>query len=304
MVWGILVVTMAAAAQQPAPVSEAELSQHLTTVRAQLVNPALDLGRRETLAMDMAATLDRAAQSASDPELRRKRWGEAIDLIDRFTRENPDAGLVRQLRFQAAVFRWAQAQTWVRAVAFEPANPRHRERAIALLDDAIERLRAISTIGDRTTLGENLRFRLAQALADRAELEPAGSEARRRREGEAMDLLEKPATELGLAGYWHLLKAELLLRTGKPAEARQAARRGPPGQTGASGGRDPRGPDPAADRREAIRRGPPGGRGLAYQRRRQGAVEGPDPPGPARPYAGGGGASTYRTRSSSGRSAG
>jgi hypothetical protein len=221
MVWGILVVTMAAAAQQPAPMSEDELSQHLTTARAQLANPALDLGRRESLALDMAGTLDRAAQSAADPELRRKRWGEAIELIDQFTRANREAGLERQLRFQAAVFRWAQAQTWARAAAFEPANPRHRERAIALLDDTIERLRSISAIGDRTTLGENLRFRLAQAMADRAELEPSGSEGRRRREGEAMDLLETPATELGLAGYWHLLKAELLLRTGNPAEARR-----------------------------------------------------------------------------------
>jgi hypothetical protein len=221
MVWGILVVTMAAAAQQPAPMSDAELSQHLTTVRAQLVNPALDLGRREALAQDMAGTLDRAAQSTVDPEVRRNRWGEAIDLIDQFTRANPEAGLERQLRLQAAVFRWAQARTWIRAAAFEPANTRHPERAIALLEDAIERLRSISAFGDRTTLGENLRFRLAQAMADRAEIEPAGSEGRRRRENEAMDLLEKPPTELGLAGFWHLLKAELLLRTGNPAEARR-----------------------------------------------------------------------------------
>ena len=118
-----------------------------------------------------------------------------------------------------AVFRWAQAQTWVQAAAFEPAEPGHRERAIALLDDAIERLRSISTIGDRTTLGDNLRFRLAQALADRAELEPADSDDRRRRDDEAMDLLTQPATELGLAGYWHLLKADLWLRAGKPDEA-------------------------------------------------------------------------------------
>ena len=62
--------------------SDAELSQHLTVVRTQIANPAIDLVRREGLAQDMAATLDRAAQAAADPEVRRQRWGEAIDLID------------------------------------------------------------------------------------------------------------------------------------------------------------------------------------------------------------------------------
>jgi hypothetical protein len=222
MSWGILIVAMAAVVQQPTPPSDAELSQHLENVRAQLANPALDQFRREGLAQDMAGTLDRAAQAATDLESRRKRWGEAIDLIDRFTRENKELTLDRQLRFQAAVFRWAQAQTWMQAAEFEPANPTYRERAIAQLDDAITRLRSISPIGDRSTLGDNQRFRLAQAIADRAELELADVEERRRRENEAMDLLEQPPTAQGLAGYWHLLKADLWLRSGKPRETRQA----------------------------------------------------------------------------------
>ena len=219
MGWCILIVTMAATAQQPAPMSDAELSQYLATVRSQLANPGLDLGRREGLAQDLAGTLDRAARSAADPEVGRQRWAEAISLIDRFLRENPDVPLDRQLRLQAAVFRWTQAKTWVRLAALEPSDTRHTERAVALLDDAIERLRSISAFGDRTTLGDNLRYRLAQAIADRAELEPAGSEPRKAREAEAMQLLEKPGTELGLSGFWHLLKSELLLRAGKSAEA-------------------------------------------------------------------------------------
>ena len=64
----------------------------------------------------------------------------------------------------------------------------------------------MSAIGDRTALDENQRFRLAQALADRAELEPAGSADRRTHETEARNLLQPPATEAGLAGYWLLLK--------------------------------------------------------------------------------------------------
>ena len=49
MVWGILVITIAAAAQQPSPMSDAELSQHLGAIRGQLANSAIDLGRREGL---------------------------------------------------------------------------------------------------------------------------------------------------------------------------------------------------------------------------------------------------------------
>ena len=213
-----LVVAAAAMAQQQ-PLSDSELSQHLTVVSTQIADTTIDPVRREELALDMAATLDRAAQSAADPEVRRQRWAQAIDLLDRFGRDNPDLPLARQLRFQAAVFRWAQAQTWRQAAAFQPGDATNRDRAVAMLDDAIGRLRSVSSLGDRTTLGENLRFRLAQALADRADLEPAGSPERRRGETEAMELLQQPATELGLAGYWHLLRADLARRTGDPAVA-------------------------------------------------------------------------------------
>ncbi len=217
MSWCVLVLTASLAAQQP--MSDSELAQHVASIRSQLANPGIDLARREALAQDLASTLDRAAQSSRNPEVRRSRWAEAITILDRFIRDNSGIVSDRQLGLQAAIFRWAQAQTWVQAVQFEPGNPQHRERAIALLDDALERLRSITTIGESTTLGDNLRFRLAQTLADRAELEKPGSDSRKSLESEAMKLLEKPGTELGLAGFWHALRAELLLRDGKPDEA-------------------------------------------------------------------------------------
>ncbi|MHB1561208.1 MAG: hypothetical protein ACYC61_27495 [Isosphaeraceae bacterium] len=217
MSWCVLVLSASLAAQQP--MSAAELTQHVASIRSQLANPGIDLARREALAQDLASTLDRAAQSSPDPETRRNRWGEAISILDRFMRDN--SGLVsdRQLRLQTAIFRWAQAQTWAQAAEFEPGNPQHRERAIALFEDALERLRSITTIGESTTLGDNLRFRLAQTLADRAKLEKPGSDARKSFESEAMKLLEKPGAELGLAGFWHVLRADLLLRDGKLDEA-------------------------------------------------------------------------------------
>ncbi|HZW32835.1 MAG TPA: hypothetical protein VFF52_19125, partial [Isosphaeraceae bacterium] len=215
--WGWIAVASAAAAQEP--VSDAELSRHLTTVRDQIADLTLDANRRGELVLDMAATLDRAAQASSDPESRRRRWAEAIDLLDRFTRQNPDVASARQLRFQAAVFRWAQAQNSLQTALLDPKDPGPRERAATWLDDAIERLRAIFDEDDRTVLGDNLRFRLAQALADRADLEPAGSSVRREGEKQALDFLQRTASEPGLIGYWHLLKADLLRRLGEPAAA-------------------------------------------------------------------------------------
>jgi len=210
---------VATAAQQPP--TDDELAQHLTAVRDQIENLTVEVPRREELTLEMAATLDRAAQSSTDPETRRRRWAQAIDLIDWFLKKNPDPPRERQLRFQAAVFRWAQAQSWSQAGALSPGDPKPREQTIGALDDAIDRFRSVSGGGNNPTLADNLRFRLAEALADRAQLEPAASTGRRSRESEALDLLDRPAIEPGLAGYWHLLKADLLRRSGKPADAQK-----------------------------------------------------------------------------------
>ena len=123
------------------------------------------------------------------------------------------------MRFQAGVFRWAAAQSWLDTADASPGDPKPRQEAIAALDDAIERFRSVGGGGDNPALGDNLRFRLAEALADRARLEPAGSAGRQSRESEALDLLENPPGEPGLAGYWYLLKADLLRRSGKLDEA-------------------------------------------------------------------------------------
>jgi len=217
--WWLAALTVAAAAQEPP--ADDELAHHLTAVRDQIENLTLDVSRREELTLDMAGTLDRAAQASTSPETRRRHWSQAIDLIDWFLKQNPDPPRERQVRFQAAVFRWAQAQSWSQAGALTPGDPKPRQEAVKALDDAIERFRSVAGGGNNPTLAENLRFRLAEALADRAELEPVASTARRSRESEALDLLDHPAMEPGLAGYWHLLKADLLRRSGKPADAQK-----------------------------------------------------------------------------------
>src|SRR6516165_5337657 len=174
--WALAALTPPALAQRPD--RDAELSRHVTTVRTQIEDVTVDPARREEMVLELAATLDRAAKEEVDAENCRRRWAEAIDLLDRFARANPDRPMTRQLRFQAGVFRWAQARTWCAAAQFEPQDPKLHEPAVTLLDDAIERLRSANSIGDRSALGDNLRFRLAQALADRAELEATGSGGR------------------------------------------------------------------------------------------------------------------------------
>src|SRR5262249_55456279 len=69
---------------------------------------------------------------------------------------------------------------------------------------------------------QNLRFRLAQALADRAALDPRGSSARRRREEEAVSNLQRPITEATLKGFALWLRAALLVRLERFEQAQEA----------------------------------------------------------------------------------
>ena len=76
------------AATSQDPHDDAELDRHLTTVREQIGNKFLDLARRENLALEMAGTLDRAAQAATDALKRRHRWAQAVELLDKFLSDN------------------------------------------------------------------------------------------------------------------------------------------------------------------------------------------------------------------------
>ena len=140
-------------AQFQNPADDAELERHLTTVREQIGNSFLELARREELALEMAGTLDRAAQAATEPEKRRHRWAQAVELLDKFLVDALEPPRRREIQFQAGVYRWATAQSWLNAAEVAPADPKPRQEAVAALDDAIERFRSVGGGGDNPALG-------------------------------------------------------------------------------------------------------------------------------------------------------
>ena len=217
-------------AQEPAPGDE--LSQHLATLKAQVEDTSLAIGQREALVQEMAGTLDRAARGAVAADQRQERWARAVGLLDEFNSQNPGHPRTREFQLQAAVYRWAQGQGWREAGELNPGDSRAPREAAAALDDAIVRLRAISVEDFEKVLADNVRFRLARALADRAGLEPMDSPIRRAREADALALMQEPMTEAGLQGFSGLLKADLLLRGSRldeaSAELDAASRADPP----------------------------------------------------------------------------
>jgi hypothetical protein len=194
-----------------------ELARHLATIRSQIENTTLPRERREELALETVETLDRAAQSSTDANTRRTRWSQAVEMCDWFLKLCPDSPEEKQFRLRAGTYSWAKARSLRESWQIQPRDQKLRSAAIAALDDAIERYRAIvnAPLAADKAFTENLRFRLAESLADRADFEPTGSSERNSREGEALGLLGEMPSEQSLRGYWHLLKADLLVRSRK-----------------------------------------------------------------------------------------
>ncbi len=203
-------------AQEPAG---DELAQHLATLKVQVEDTSLAIGQREALVQEMAGTLDHAARGALAADQRQGHWAKAVGLLDEFNKQNPGHPRTREFRLQAAVYRWAQGQGWREAGELNPGIGSALREAASALDDAIARLRAIAVADVEPVLADNVRFRLARALADRAGLEPKDSPDRRTHEASALALLREPMTAAGLKGFSDLLKADLLLRGSRLDEA-------------------------------------------------------------------------------------
>ena len=181
-------------------------------------DPTLTTDDRVRQAFDAASALDAAAQRGrSIPESRAK-WLAAARLLDELVADQDAIPAASTLRFQAAVYLWARARASLDRVDLLDAHDPERIEVTHDLDDVIARLRRIAPPpagAEADPLTQNIRFRLAQALADRARLDPELTAARTRTEKEAQALLDRSLTAPRLRSYALLLHAELTNRLGE-----------------------------------------------------------------------------------------
>lgn len=219
-----------------------ELDAYLAIQRRQIEDPRRDVAERARIALEMAAALDREAQRAETVERRRGLWAEASALLDGFNARNPGHPRAQALSLQAVVYLWAGARSWMDQIERTPTDGEARTRARETLDAAIARLRPLAeeVSGSSDAIPQNVRFRLAQALGDRAELLPDDPDAARRFREQALDLLGRSFSEEDLKGFADLLRSDLLAQLGRFDRAQVAL--------DAAATANP--PPPAADRLE------------------------------------------------------
>ncbi|WP_435015941.1 hypothetical protein TA3x_003498 [Tundrisphaera sp. TA3] len=238
---GAVLALLGMLAGGPTPVKGQAVGPDLAKVRAELANDSTPIAERATRALDTAAELDRLAQEARTVAERRARWAEAATLLEEFARTNPDADATPLVRFQSAVYLWAEGRSFADRVDTAPADEAARASASDRMDRAIALLRLAGVEpkpGDAAgTLAQNVRFRLAQALADRARLGRDGEPGRVEAEREAVGLLERSIADPKLRGFARLLRAELNNRLGHYNQAQidvdEAEKAVPPPDPGA-----------------------------------------------------------------------
>jgi TolA-binding protein len=198
---------------------------HLAAMRAKVADPARPMADRERLALETAATLDRAAQEAGPIDDRRSHWAEAAAFLDAFNTANPGHPRAEECSLQAAVYLWARARTWLTHLDTTPTDAEARRHAMDELDEVIRRLRkVVARVGPPAEpVGENARFRLAQSLRDRSNLERLDSPRRQEFAEEALRLVPEPKSSDPLAGFAALLRSELLADLGRFDPALAAA---------------------------------------------------------------------------------
>lgn len=222
MVRGLLLAWLMLGAPR-LPVAGDEMTDHLERLAAQAKDRSIGLPRREQIVLELAATLDRAAQGAKTPDERNTLWDRAVETLESFSRENPGHAQERSFELQEAVYLWAKGRTLAQQAALASDEP-GLTRAKQALDLAIGRFESLLTeLGPaRDLLAQNARYRLAQALVDRGELEATSSSGRRALYDRSMDALDQAVTTASLAGYVHLLRAKILTDLGRLDEAEAA----------------------------------------------------------------------------------
>jgi tetratricopeptide (TPR) repeat protein len=196
----------------PGQVDRPELAE----IRAALRDKAIPIEERVRRALEGAIGLDQAAQKSNLPADRRALWQTAVSLLDEFAAQNPDVESAPLIRFQAGVYRWAEGRSFAEQFELAPSNAKARTSAIESFDDATRRLREIKIKPDEATetFAQNVRFRLAQAIADRSLLDPDSDENRTKAEREALGLLDSSLSAPALRPFASVLRSELYNRLG------------------------------------------------------------------------------------------
>ncbi len=180
-------------------------------------DPTIRPEERVRRALDAANALDQEAQRSKTTAESRSRWLEASKVLDDCVVRNESTATAPSLRFQAAVYLWARSRALLDQVDLISATDPDRLDVVRGLDDVVGRLRAISTppgpVGD--PFAQNVRFRLAQTIADRARLQPEADPARIASEKEAQAMLDRSISAPRLRGFARLLHAELSNRLGQ-----------------------------------------------------------------------------------------
>ena len=207
-------------AMSPIQSPRADLPE-VAELRTALANQEVLVEDRARRALDGTAALDQAAQRSNQAPRRRTLWSASVGLIDEFVEKHDQVESAPLLRFQAAVYRWAEGRSFADQAELAPADPKLRQGAIRALDDSTRRLKAIPIKPDEKTepFAQNVRFRLAQSIADRARFEPEGDAKRQSEEHEALTLLDSSLTAPGLLPFTRLLRGELAARLGLFSQA-------------------------------------------------------------------------------------
>ena len=195
-----------------------------------------EIGREERARylLDVADQIDRAAQAEPSADRRADRWDRAVALIDGALDAQPGLPRATALELQAAVYRWAEGRSWQAQLDRLPTDRAALASAIEAIDDAVVRLRrlwsASRDLPDGDLTAQNVRFRYALALADRAELEDDPGLALDARQ-QALGRLRDLPGESPLAGHAALLNGRLLVAIGDldGAEVALRAAEGQPG---------------------------------------------------------------------------
>ena len=159
-----------------------ELDTYLASQAKLLEDASIPMSERSGIALEMASASRSSGRSGGDSRRPTRALGEGDRILDDFSRSHPGSPETRTLQAQAAVFAWAIGSSRLHQARLNPTDQTLRQKAVETLDQAVERLQKLRSASDDhdTPLARQIRIRLAQALRDRAELDPDGSPDRDR----------------------------------------------------------------------------------------------------------------------------